>query len=90
MDEPIKTTGELVPYTHHPDGRRITSVKPTSMWSVNGHVRCVDCNTIFPILTVFIERNESWITSIRCNGQSITLCPWCQKDSQPWFVGRGK
>lgn len=26
---------------------------------------------------------------IRCNGHSITLCPWCRVDSKPWTAGRG-
>jgi len=90
MDEPIKTTGELVPYTHHPDGRRVDASAGVIPGIVSAYFKCNDCGTIFPYAKYWNSQDDCYEYAIRCNGQSITLCPWCREDSQPWTVGRGK
>lgn len=39
---------------------------------VDGYVSCVDCSTIYPIID----------GDVRCNGFTISMCPWCSNDPQ--------
>lgn len=41
--------------------------------------KCVDCDGIYPHLDGVIK----------CNGATITLCPYCRPDSEPFKNGRG-
>lgn len=50
-----------------------------SRFSWSSFFKCSDCVTTFPEID----------GEIRCNGQHISLCPWCREDSQPWKGGRG-
>jgi hypothetical protein len=50
---------------------------------------CVDCNTTYPEIMYFDRIDDRVKWGIRCNGHTITLCPWCKPDSKPWINGRG-
>jgi len=54
-------------------GRRLGIAGPNEHWT------CPTCSTTFPVIG----------GAIRCNGHTITLCPWCRSDSAPWTRGRG-
>ena len=45
----------------------------------NFHYKCIDCETIFPVIGL----------SIKCNGHNISKCPWCRADTEIWQNGRG-
>ena len=40
---------------------------------------CIDCSTWYVVVN----------KKIRCNGHTITKCPWCREYSEPWKNGRG-
>jgi hypothetical protein len=43
------------------------------------YYKCVDCRTLY----------VSSIGGARCNGHTISVCPWCAPGSEPWKNGRG-
>lgn len=55
-------------------GRRLGLDGPNVHWT------CTTCTSTYP------EMNGA----IRCNGHTITRCPWCRSDSKPWTNGRGR
>ena len=52
---------------------------------------CVTCGTHYPLMHILHDEIGEYVYKWehRCNGYTITLCPWCREDSKPWTAGRG-
>jgi len=72
--------GQLVPYTRHPDGRRVITQK--TPFGETGHFICEDCGTVYPEMKRWNDYENTFITRIWCNGRPITVCPFCTEEKK--------